>query len=418
MSETLSLTPENPNDTPDTPVSLEYAFNTDGERHVEFSYPEANLESVQATIAEHGLDSHVAVREVAGILERHSLDGVAFNRLADRHGGVERYKFNEYDAILQYTHDTSRLIAEIEDEGYEAMIYLDKSARPPEALVGALWDQYADEDAERPTSDFLNIDRVQILNRHGYPVTKKTPNEKIKEYTFELLTQQNKDLLREDAARIRALFVDGAVDPDNVLSAFDQPSRLDEKSICIVDEVKSSGSTIRISTALLKLAFPESEIHSTYFWSGPDKSVPIWYEEGFATGRGVGDPDPAYYYMMHEKERSSDSLKRVIGSFALSAPHYHLDDDGEIVYYKDQAWELLKEDIETLANCELFGYVSLEDGWDRGLARNAELFYKKLDAIGYDGPPFSPDAIAAGLFYGTREHPGEGYLTTRRQREQ
>lgn len=393
--------------------SLKYAFNVEKVKReggaFEFSYPDATVEAVNEAIEKGGLDDFLTVAKVADIVEQRTLNGARFNRLSATPAKTE---FSERRAIIQYVDDTARLISEIEQNNYEAMIYLDKSAHPVPDFVEALWSQFAKDESKKPSKDFLNIDRIAILHRYGYQATEETPSETLKENWDDLRFSRDEKVRarwREDAARIRQLFIEGEVDESNLEEAFNHPSSLDGKAICVVDEVKMTGATNEMATSLLKIAFPDSKIESSYFWSGPKPSVPIWYEKKITTGRGVGDVSEAYYQRLNREERTPESLRRSLGAFAISAPHYN----ANMELIADKAYELLLEDVKTLADLEMFALGDYNDEDQKTKTKN--LFYKKLKAMGYKGGDFSESAIE-GLFVGNRQYPAKGFLNARKKK--
>ena len=53
------------------------------------------------------------------------------------------------------------------------------------------------------------------------------------------------------------------------------------------------------------------------------ESAPVWYDSTTSYGRGVGEVSIDYWRHLYEVEPTSDNLKKKLGSFALSAPHYN-----------------------------------------------------------------------------------------------
>lgn len=234
----------------------------------------------------------------------------------------------------------------------DTVIYLDKSARPVEWLVDAFWDQYAKEGVSMPSSEFLNIDRVNWFIREGYDATMAERRLGPEDFHVEKVP-------RRDIARIRALFVEGEFsDHDNwEQEVWGMPTRLDGREVLIIDEVKNKGGTLAIACQLLKAAIPEARFSGDYFWpdnryaidtKGDEKqqeSVPLWYDNLDPFGRGVGDIRESYYNDVYENEPTDDNFKRKLGAHVLSAPHVRRHRDGSYEPVRDVQADRLKQDI-------------------------------------------------------------------------
>lgn len=113
----------------------------------------------------------------------------------------------------------------------DVVIALDKSGRPLRDVAEAFWDTNAKEDATMPEFDFLNIDRIDWLKRMGF-----TEREAEESSTKKIDMSSVSD---EEIARIRAYFVEGSLSEENWQEEVWQlPTRLDDKDILILDEVK------------------------------------------------------------------------------------------------------------------------------------------------------------------------------------
>lgn len=235
----------------------------------------------------------------------------------------------------------------------DTIIFLDKSARPVADFMNALWEQLAKEGAEMPDFEFLNIDRVNWFMDQGYR----------REEAETILGPHDFDIDKveeEDIARIRALFTIGDLSEDNWQEeVMSQPTILDGKNILIVDEVKSQGGTLSIATQLLRRAIPESTVSGEYFWEtsytqmadGKNKadSVPVWYSKQNTMGRGIGDISKVYYEAQYKLDPSQENLRRKIGWSVLSAPHFIMDENGEVIHTEDRKHKTLLQDIAFLS---------------------------------------------------------------------
>lgn len=214
---------------------------------------------------------------------------------------------------------------------FDAAIFLDKSARPVRKLTHDLWDVATDK--PEPRSLFLNVDKRPWLRAMGHNDNKKLNLEDIDANSVSLDLIDEEYLHRELSA-IRALYLSPSdfeqIDEENLDNVWNLPTQLDGKTIAIIDEVKSSGNTLRIAIELLKKAIPEAHFEGMWWsdpgrvtWSGGEdvgyqtqfaaKFVPPWYDSDRESGRGVGDIDIPH-------SASSASKAQRIGRSILSRP--------------------------------------------------------------------------------------------------
>lgn len=211
-----------------------------------------------------------------------------------------------------YIKYTDKLIGTIDgtlenERKSDAVIYLDKSARPVAWMVDAFWEmlarqvgtKYTDNIVpKKPDTFFLNIDREQWLP------TVDPANKGI----------LNIDAVPEEAiASLRAIY-------QPIGSTPEAPTILDGKNVLIVDEVNVTGNTLKIAKALLMRALPDT-IFTTTHWMVPgtyngggasrNNDVPVWYKQHDARGRGVADRDL-------RRSASSSSYRQQIGKWFLS----------------------------------------------------------------------------------------------------
>jgi hypothetical protein len=204
------------------------------------------------------------------------------------------YKRKESSEQLRtrYLRYTGELIKKIVDEDIDTVVYLDKSARPVQWLVSAMWDHYM-PDKPRPNERFVNIDRDDWRPALGSPT--------YGDYRPEELDISAKQELRDIFA-----------DPDNP-----DRTQFDGKRILIVDEVQVSGDTLRIAEDIFKQAFPTAEVTGAW-WMIPaipqddgSVDVPVWYRQDTSQGRGIDNKD-------REKSLASPSRAQQVGATFLS----------------------------------------------------------------------------------------------------
>ena len=225
-----------------------------------------------------------------------------------------------------------------EDTGYSSreklpaadhVIYLDKSARPVSWLVNVFWDAFTDK--PRPKHSYLAIDRMEWFARTDTPVDAsgyiKDPDGVSSHLaTFEDFLKET--VSDEDIARIRALYIPGGVEDEDIEKIMNTPTGLEEKNITIVDEVGRSGSTIEIAKYLISRAIPEAaSVNGYVYWNsgsqtGPNgehqmRGVPVWYDADSRVGRGIGDVNEAYFAKRYEQSPNPKTRAQKLGSIAL-----------------------------------------------------------------------------------------------------
>lgn len=245
----------------------------------------------------------------------------------------------------------------------DVVVWLDKSARPVSWFVDAFWEQFAKPGAKKPDYDFLNIDRENWFVRQGHKRIDASYRLGPADFDIDAVSD-------EDIARIRAIFTEGEIDKGNWQSdVWNLPTRLDDKNILIIDEVKNKGGTLAIAAKLLKRAIPTATVSGDYFWKSGNyalggnadkiqmESAPVWYNADDSYGRGVGEISQAYHDNMYEKNPSAENFRRKLGWIALSAPHFNPIDYSEI---PDHKADQLKQDIAYLTYGGNFRNPSLE----------------------------------------------------------
>jgi hypothetical protein len=192
----------------------------------------------------------------------------------------------------------------------DVVVWLDKSSRPLAWLTSELWDRLApapgsDEVPKKPDFCFVNIDRDQWVNT----------------VDPEGVGIMNIDRVDQSVIRsLRSIFISPADKREGLTKAIDEAETfLDDKTVLIVDEVRSSGRTLNIAKKFFEKAFPETRVAGMYWMSGValkggaegNADLPVWYKSDEVYGRGVGNRDP----LLSEK---SNSMTQRLGSWFLS----------------------------------------------------------------------------------------------------
>ncbi len=255
----------------------------------------------------------------------------------------------------------------------DVVIALDKSARPAVEMMDAFWEQLAQEGAEQPEFDFLNIDRMDWLPKMGYSASDAESSAK-KNIDIEKISPV-------EIARIRAYFTEGELSEDNWQDeVWKLPTRLDGKNVMVLDEVENSGATLRLARELIKKAVPEAVVTGDVFWTELTHKVvggnpqwataPVWYDRSTVAGRGIGDIAPAYYDHKYDQDPNQENLRRKIAGFVLSAPFHNPKTFEEMT---DPEWLKLKQDIAYMTYDYADGKIlrmpdaDRDDGWEEAI---------------------------------------------------
>lgn len=236
---------------------------------------------------------------------------------------------------MQYLQLTDRLIekattgVELRDGSGtvrpDAVIFLDKSARPISWLLRDMWSRFSPLEvggapSPRPALLFLNIDRLQwvtTVDPHG---------------------QGFMDVDRVDPSIVRSLrsvFVEPRDKRDGLTDAIDSaPAALDGKTLLVVDEVYSSGRTADIAARLIQRGFPTARIATAHWMGGlvarggatGNADIPVWYDESSEYGRGIGNRQVG-----GGTHRISDNVTQRLGAWFLSTRLPQLDERGALL---------------------------------------------------------------------------------------
>jgi hypothetical protein len=194
------------------------------------------------------------------------------------------------------------------------MVFLDKSARPTYWMMDELWDLYA-PGYRRPEVKFANIDRLDWQDRTGRIDLDDGGN--------------NVDVSRLDEGVFRRL-ADTYRDTAKLDPEHPSKSVFAGRHIMVVDETRTTGTTLEIARQLFEHTFANSgdETHALdvtpYHWmirpSGSQKTseVPVWYNEKLAQGRGVNDRD--IEYSQRDPEHRSGSVQHRGAEFLSTGP--------------------------------------------------------------------------------------------------
>ncbi|OYX42839.1 hypothetical protein B7Y94_02745, partial [Candidatus Saccharibacteria bacterium 32-49-12] len=217
-------------------------------------------------------------------------------------------------------------------------IYLDKSARPVHLLMRKVWSHLST--AKMPAASYRNIDKGswrQLMLKDTQNADKPDV-EAISVDNVYARGEMELAAFKDRVAGLRATYLSredvAKVDESNIREdVWRYPTILDGRRVAIIDEVKSSGATLKIADILLRLAIPEAKFEPLY-WSVPTlvrwdiyddegnptssefaaSQVPVWYDSESGMGRGIRDLDVV--------ESMRDSVKkRRLGAYVLGRPY-------------------------------------------------------------------------------------------------
>lgn len=274
----------------------------------------------------------------------------------------------------RYLKNTAEMIHQLDGsvgDKTDTAIYLDKSARPLEALTKKFWKNFSKPGSQRPKSKFLNIDRNDIFSAIGVPISRgyidnekgmrnKLANTADFINNFQQLSESDKT---EILARIRANFIsdDAEVNfnqDDIFTEIMNTPVSVADETLTVIDETGFSGATLGTSIYLLEQALPEvKKINGIYFWDSETSTkknldgkrqhgtVPVWYDDEDAFGRGISDRNDSYFEYRYHQNPTQKNFLRKIGSLVLSTPHYDYENKK---YLKDDKFKNLMLDFDQL----------------------------------------------------------------------
>jgi len=300
-------------------------------------------------------ENDLTEQELAKNLEqRFRVNPDRFPILCDQAISNERIGIDETLSIM--VQDTADTIACLTGETdpparkSDAVVYLDKSARPVSWLVNEMWDDFTTQ-PRLEREEFLAIDRVTWFRAVGLKVDSqgnlnedaglKRKGSKADFGDF-CRAMEEHPIRRSDLARARLVLIPGGVkslreamseeeqekfDSYNPLTfeshehdqnenapelpewiiekIFATPTGLEGKKITVIDEVQNSGATAEIAKVIVGQAVndPATEVDTHIFWEAGTKQVdnaqtqmqsaPVWYDHDVnpELGKGIGNVD-------------------------------------------------------------------------------------------------------------------------------
>jgi hypothetical protein len=240
---------------------------------------------------------------------------------------------NSPEMRAEYITYTDGLISRLAESETDVAIFLDKSARPVAWLVKEFWNTMAPVNKQTgqimkmPEIKFLNIDREQWGPFIG----------RSEDRTGRIDVSR---IFENDINNLRNVLA-----PIQGYSSEDDISLLSNKKIAVIDEVRTSGDTLKMSEGILKRAFPDAaDIEGFYWMPKPAErdtksgmlisgEVPVWYSDRVVTGRLVANRD-------ENKSANSNSSRQRAGALWLSTNF-----KGE----HDESGRQLKREVKRLA---------------------------------------------------------------------
>lgn len=285
----------------------------------------------------------------------------------------------------------------------DAVIYLDKSARPVSWLVNEFWNDFS-RTLEPPRENFLAIDRIHWFRTVGMDVDGqgnfRSTGEKATFQNF-LHAVEKHPIPRSDLARARLALIPGGIgtvynglsserrdelavlDPLVFHSAqddrerrapelpswlvdkiFDTPTGLEGKKITVIDEVANSGATAEIAKYIVERAVnsPETEVDTHIFWkAGYQKadngemqmqSSPVWYDHDTnpEAGKGIGDIN---FKAMRDRFQADPTVERLNDLYTAPFTGRPLD----LAAKEGESTIELQKEIRRMANLYRSGHI-------------------------------------------------------------
>lgn len=176
----------------------------------------------------------------------------------------------------RYARYTADLIDRVVEDDVDRLVFLDKSGRPCAWLLRAFWPMFC-PDRHMPRIHYANIDRLHWPQVGHLEAGTGLVDVSVAPRAIAELTRTFGGAPGTGQCRI--------------------PSS-GRQRILVVDEVRSSGSTIEIASQFFAAAFPDCEVAGAHWMAAPTRirgvhEVPVWYNARNPLGRGVGDRDPA-----------------------------------------------------------------------------------------------------------------------------
>lgn len=298
----------------------------------------SDLEDSQDNLGNYKyFQNNVSSKLIGTGLNKDGTQGYAFETTRLPIDKIEQYYVKDTDTLIgmfdgQVAESDHYMNGEPRHTGpVDRAIYLDKSARPVARIVRKLHDTLANSDTSKvPPASFLNIDKEDYLLAMGFDARE------LQNIDPDLVSLDKLDpgYRQQILAEIRAQYLSSEdlakVDENNIQEVWDYPTILDGQHVAIVDEVKSSGNSLRIADQLISLAIPEANTEPMY-WSVPGLNrwtvtddegrthsefaasrVPVWYNSDSVDGRlGIADRNP-------QKAEQSRSKRVRLGKHVLS----------------------------------------------------------------------------------------------------
>lgn len=278
----------------------------------------------------------------------------------------------------------------------DAVIYLDKSARPVSWLVNEMWTDFTD--APRPGYEgFMAIDRLSWFRAVGLDVDAQGnlnddfgmswAGSKAKYENFREQKEKH-PISRSDLARARLALTPNGIEklceamseteleefsnynplvfesyerdqgemapelPEWIIEKiYSIPTGLEGKKIVVIDEVENSGATARIACDIISDAIgdPDTELDTHIFWhAGVEQignqefqmqSAPVWYDHDVnpELGKGIGDVN---FRLLREEFLQNPDLEHLNALYIAPFRGRSLDMEGK---EGESSVELMKE---------------------------------------------------------------------------
>lgn len=233
-----------------------------------------------------------------------------YRKVAEEEQSMVPLQYADDESLrAHYVNRTEDLIGEILQKDIDTVVFLDKSARPLSWMVREFWDIFA-PGKPMPEMKFVNIDAAQWANM---PSDGARPTEE--DMAEVVVTQDEIQKLRTIFTPKEAVWHEG---DESTLGLADH-TYLDGRRVLVVDEIKTTGSTLKFASQVMQQAFPEatdiqatSWMTATFIKKGQGlypREIPVWYHHEVEAGRGVGDAPDREWLSRRFDTPDEDSLQ-------------------------------------------------------------------------------------------------------------
>ncbi len=212
-----------------------------------------------------------------------------------------------------YINRTEEVIDRVVRAKPDMILFLDKSARPVAWMMREFWSVFVPNEP-MPEMKFVNIDSAEWTHR-----SPDDPRPTDEEVDAVVIPEEAKDELRD-------IFTSKTTNPDPTEVVESNQSEVpsgentyfDGRKVLIIDEISTTGTTLRFAERVIRETFPEVEEVETTAWMRGEhferrgykytREIPVWYHKSREEGRMVGDIDRSQSFWLSRRFDAPDPL--------------------------------------------------------------------------------------------------------------